>query len=130
MLTEKMRKNLFITERGCLEWSGPIDKKGYGKSKVGHKQWYVHRLVFSHYRSENIDGLILHHTCENTRCANPNHLRPMTAAEHRKAHKETATHCVNGHEYTPENTQRTNRDHRICAVCNRDASKKYYYKNP
>jgi hypothetical protein len=40
------------------------------------------------------------------------------------------THCVNGHELTPENTA-TRRDHvneRVCRECNRIAQRKAYWK--
>jgi hypothetical protein len=50
--------------------------------------------------------------------------RPATAR------KSGGTHCVRGHEYTPENTYVTSRGSRTCRACQRLARKAYAERNP
>jgi hypothetical protein len=56
----------------------------------------------------------LHHMCLNIICCNPDHLLPCSQAENNRFDKwktpsagaanRAKTHCVNGHEFSPENT--------------------------
>jgi hypothetical protein len=59
---------------------------------------------------------------------NIEHLKPKTQGENTKASALTVpaahvakTHCVNGHEFTPENTRTTARGWRVCRECKRAA---------
>lgn len=38
---------------------------------------------------------------------------------------EYKTHCIWGHEYTPENTIRDTRGNRNCRICTLDAQRRY-----
>ena len=42
----------------------------------------------------------------------------------------TKTHCVHGHEYTPENTAVNNRGQIFCRVCSRIKAQRYKAQNP
>jgi hypothetical protein len=58
------------------------------------------------------------HLCFNTLCCNPEHLRLLPNLENaRRQRSAFKTHCIRGHEFTPENTIRTggNRRCRECA---------------
>jgi hypothetical protein len=57
---------------------------------------------------------------------NPEHLEPVTHAENVRRYAETITHCVRGHEFTPENThiQKGTRVRR-CRACSRAAAARY-----
>ena len=58
-----------------------------------------YRGVYKHIRD--------HFKCWNSLCVNPDHLRPATRLENIFNGRNTyavRTHCVNGHEFTPENT--------------------------
>ncbi len=47
----------------------------------------AHRFVFKAYFPErNIDGKHLHHECENKRCVNPAHVRPLLPGDHGRIH--------------------------------------------
>ena len=118
---------------GCVEWTGALTNGGYGG--FGGNGWKVtaHRWAYERWVGPVPDGHDLDHLCRNRRCVNVAHLEPVThkvnvlrgtspsAAHARK------THCINGHEFTPENTY--NRPDkpwtRACRAClNRRASEK------
>jgi hypothetical protein len=40
-----------------------------------------------------------------------------------------ATHCINGHEYTEENTYHSPKDGRVCKICRREADKRRYARD-
>jgi hypothetical protein len=70
------------------------------------------------------DSLTLDHLCNVKRCVAPWHLEPVTQRENnnRKEFQGQSgkTHCLRGHEYTPENTRwRRRKDSwaRRCATC-------------
>jgi hypothetical protein len=98
-----------------------------GNRKVG-----PYRAIFE-FINGPLEGLHLHHECENPLCINPEHLKPVTRAEHNKIHgklREKKTHCVNGHEYTEENTaiyrSGGRKLARSCRTCRRDAGRRYH----
>lgn len=66
------------TEAGCLEWNGYCDKDGYGLKTFSidgkYKTFRIHRLMFEKEKGNITQGQVIRHTCDNPRCANPNHL--------------------------------------------------------
>ena len=71
--------------------NGPWRGKGYPQILVGKKLVYVHRLAWQLAHPEHVlqplDRIL--HSCDNTRCTNPDHLRLGTDAEnvHESIHK-------------------------------------------
>lgn len=64
--------------------------------------------------------MVLDHICETKACVRPDHLRLISQRENALAaskHHANATHCKNGHEYTPENTYVRKEGHRHCRIC-------------
>lgn len=76
-----------ITDIGCWEWLGYIDRNGYGKAydpdmpKRSRVDW-AHRVSYRRHRGHIPEGFELDHVCQNTRCINPDHLDAVTRAEH------------------------------------------------
>ncbi len=69
---------------GCWLWDGHCNTNGYGQFRLGGpKQHLAHRWYYEQLRGPIPDGIELHHTCENHRCVNPDHLEPMTRRPHR-----------------------------------------------
>jgi hypothetical protein len=123
-ITAKIKKD----RAGCWLWIGALDKDGYGISDWGHTHRgtnRAHRVVYMEKHGPLLPGIDLDHICRVRRCVNPAHLRPIGNTENArltKGHRLLATHCKNGHEFTPENTFRLERRggvERICRACNR-----------
>lgn len=110
----------------CWEWQGSRDRDGYGR--VNKK--LVHRIAYEYFVGPIPDGLELDHLCRLRHCWNPAHLEPVTHRVNmmrgRGVGSENAakTHCVNGHEYTPENTYVGSNGWRQCRTCNRERQRR------
>jgi hypothetical protein len=62
----------------------------------------VHRHSYREFVGPIPDGYDVHHNCENVACFNPEHLRLMPDAEHRRLHAEArraalGPYCRRGH---------------------------------
>ena len=66
---------------GCWEWQGARDARGYGRIKADGKPQWVHRLSFVIFNGPIEEGEVIHHTCHNTSCVNPDHLESTTHSE-------------------------------------------------
>jgi hypothetical protein len=106
-------------------WTGAIDAGGYGRINVEGQSAYAHRVSYELHVGAIPAGLTLDHLCRNTPCCNPAHLEPVTQGENTLrgespwAKRKRQTHCVNGHEFTPENTYIRREGWRQCIACNR-----------
>lgn len=111
---------------GCWLWTGCVCSDGYGTIGVDGKTWLTHRYSWLVIHGREIpEGLVLDHLCKVRRCVNPDHLEPVTIrvnalrSDSPPARHARKTHCVNGHEFTPENTSLSRKGHRICRTCDR-----------
>ncbi len=116
-----------VDEAPCWTWTGKVSKDGYGY----YRDMPAHQLVYEQMSGPVLDdSLELDHLCRNRSCVNPAHLEPVThpencrrssAGEVNRARMLAQTHCVRGHEFTPENTKLTRRQ-RKCRQCIREDS--------
>lgn len=105
-----------ITPDGCWLWTGYVNDKGYGQISYDSRPWRVHILsMFLFKPEEYIKNPNVNHKpeCRNKTCFNPDHLYSGTQKENINDAVEAGnmgnrfknvTVCVNGHEFTPENT--------------------------
>jgi hypothetical protein len=76
-----------VTSDGCWLYNGKADS--YGTTMTTHsRRLTVHRWVYETLMGEIPEGHVLHHTCQNPGCCNPEHLMPLTQGEHASIHAE------------------------------------------
>ena len=121
----------------CWLWRGAITKKGFGTMHVTSQprkvSAHAHRIAWELYRGPIPDGLTIDHLCRVKHCVNPAHMEPVTSSENTRRsdnpamQNARATHCKNGHEWTPENTLRQGPQGqwRWCRECGRARSREY-----
>jgi transposase len=113
----------------CWEWLGTRCSHGYCRLYFNGRMQGAHRAGYELIVGQIPDGLELDHLCRNPPCVNPAHLEPVTHWENMRRSETPAavnlvkTHCIRGHEFTPENTRvRAGRvaGQRTCRICERD----------
>lgn len=119
----------------CWIWKDAPNQGGYGRLRLEGKPRLAHRVCYELFKGEIPKDYILHHTCENKKCVNPDHLEAITRTEHlfkvgHMAHlRLSTTHCPQGHEYATENTIITKAG-RVCRKCVNERNKKKYIPRP
>lgn len=121
----------------CWLWQGKLNNGGYGGYRFRGKVYGAHVASFIFHKEELLKGLEIDHLCKTPACVNPYHLEAVTHLENvrrSEAGKITGqrrldqTHCIRGHEYTPENTlwhgARQKRRNRQCRECWKAHAKK------
>lgn len=123
---ERIMRRITVTESGC--WEYPCRRRdGYGvlgEGPRGGKTLRAHRVTYERMVGPIPDGMQIDHLCRNRGCCNPQHLEVVTPAENTRrgyAFRETKTHCIHGHEFTPDNTVTNQRGARVCVTCQREA---------
>lgn len=151
-LHERFREKVAVAGPDeCHEWIGmrnPVS--GYGKiweqtngqrtdaSKRG-RLLQAHRVAYEiAYGPLPLDGVRwhVHHKCGNKGCVNPRHLELLENRVHSSEHttgppglNKKKTHCVRGHEFTPENTYKRAAGGRKCRACSIENASRWYYEN-
>lgn len=68
-----------VKDGDCLLWPGALATDGYPRiSYKGNCNVKLHRFVHKYANGEDIDGVIVRHTCDTPRCINPDHLKSGT----------------------------------------------------
>lgn len=72
---DRLSERLELKDNGCWHFTGKTDYKGYAKIQFGDKPEYIHRISWMlDNKCEIPKGMIIRHLCNNTSCANPDHL--------------------------------------------------------
>ena len=129
----KRMKNIEINETGCWLWVGKRkESRGwYGIINVHKIPIYAHRVAWILFNGPIPARHEVMHTCDNPPCVNPAHLKLGTHFDNMKDMQTKGrsrggakwkTHCLRGHEFTPENTYwydtaKYGRPIRACRLC-------------
>lgn len=119
----------------CWLWTAATDRHGYGVFNALGSPKRAHRASWWLRQGEWPSGY-LDHLCRVRRCVNPDHLEEVTLAENllrgfgASGVNARKTHCVNGHEFTPENTYKvsTMPRRRVCRRCTLDRQRVAYQR--
>ena len=82
------------TANGCIEYTGYISNKGYGRFYKKGKYVFAHRVTYEEFVGPIPDGMCVIHKCDNTRCINPDHLTLGTSAENTRDKVDKGRHPV------------------------------------
>lgn len=112
-------------ETPCRIWDRYTNPNGYGQIGVEKRVYLVHRVAYEHFVGPIPEGLGLDHLCRQPACCNPAHLEPVTQrVNNHRGYGATGlnlrkTHCIRGHEFTPENTYEPPKrpGQRYCRTC-------------
>jgi hypothetical protein len=74
-LLDKSQKD---SSTGCRMWQGSVTSSGYGCLSRHNKTVYAHRIAWEVYNGPVPEDSVVHHTCANRLCINPNHLQIVT----------------------------------------------------
>lgn len=136
----RLMRRVAKSANGCWEWTGPLTRgegrgDGYGRMKYQGRCIGAHRVSFILHVGPVPDGLHIDHICHDPdvcklksdcrhrRCVNPDHLRAVTPAANLARSNAPSTinalktHCLRGHEYTPDNTYTSPQGKRTCRAC-------------
>jgi len=110
----------------CLIYVGADNGNGYGQFRYNGRNGYAHRYAWERTNGPIPDDLTVDHLCRVRRCANIDHLELVPRVENYLRGVRIRTHCANGHEYTPENTQRKRgiEQRRMCKTCKEETSRR------
>lgn len=132
---ERFLKQTRIADSGCVEWTGFLDRDGYGQFRPsGRESSKVrsHRWAYEHFVGPIPAGLVLDHLCRNRGCVNVDHLEPVTPKENWLRGDGPArinadkTHCLNGHSLSGDNLRISADGKRSCFTCRKARAADYY----
>ena len=125
-------QRLVVRENRCIEWTGKCDRCGYGYVQYNGRSRQVHKVIYEFLHGPVPRGLVLDHIkCDNPKCANDEHVKPITNKENVlrgigfTAMKARQTECIRGHPLSGDNLYMRLDGHRACKICKRECLRRY-----
>jgi len=132
MNINEIMKKLVKKKNGCIEWIGRYNGWGYGSVWFNGKETVVHEVMWERKHGPVPKGLLLDHiVCDNPRCANNEHVKPVTCKANVlrgkgiTAMKARQTECIRGHSLSGDNLYVKPDGHRACKICKRERQIEY-----
>ena len=128
-ILERLSASSAFNEAGCRVWARHINNLGYGRIRNNGRMEGAHRAAYEAFVGPVPKHLVIDHLCRNRACINPLHMEVVTHAVNIargvsvSARYRVRTACVNGHEFTPENT-RMKGSIRQCRACDREGARR------
>lgn len=123
---------------GCWLWTG-CTGGGYGRFVFEGKVRQAHRVAYEAFIGPIPEGLQIDHLCRNRACVRVSHLEAVTQRENvlrgvgASAQHARQTHCIHGHEFTPENTfvqaEGQQKGRRRCRTCVLESNRRSKRRN-
>lgn len=118
---------------GCVTWSGPKHKNGYGKVRLRNQEFLAHRASWVAAGRPLTEGMVLDHLCRNRACVNVDHLEEVSSREntlrgispvamHLRLHQ--SGRCSHGHDLSKVGFHKQGKT-KCCAQCGRDRVARY-----
>lgn len=120
-----------VLSNGCWVLTKGCDNgDGYDRINIDQILYLVHRLSAFLYLGLDIEDasiMVCHKPiCFIRKCWNPDHLYLGNAKSNSKdIIIARGNKCLQGHEYTIENTGYNSRGHMFCKQCGRDSNRRY-----
>ena len=73
----------------CHEWNASKQKQGYGMFSYDGKSKPAHRFAYLLHKGDIAENMVVHQTCENNSCVNPDHLVLQTKSQNKKNYNST-----------------------------------------
>ena len=70
----------------CHIWNAARQKQGYGMFSVFGKSIPAHRFSYLLHKGNIAENMVVHQTCENNGCVNPEHLELQTKSQNKKSY--------------------------------------------
>lgn len=71
----RFKLKIKYNKNGCIDWTGSLATRGYGKFYLEGKEIMAHRAAWILFNGDIPEGKHILHDCDRPSCVNPNHLR-------------------------------------------------------
>ena len=68
----------------CHIWTAARQKQGYGMFSYDGKSLPAHRFAYLLHKGDIAENMVVHQTCENNACVNPEHLVLQTKSQNKR----------------------------------------------
>ena len=70
----------------CHVWNAARQQQGYGMFSIFGKSMPAHRFAYLLHNGTIAENMVVHQTCENNGCVNPEHLELQTKSQNKKSY--------------------------------------------